>query len=331
VETKPVRARPAETSAAGWQSSSLPQVPALAGGGVFSEAAGPASATAGQSWSAAEGDDDLDDDDIAMPRQRGRMVVLVTALVTAALGVALGNGWRPPTWWRQSRVWHTLHLPYAITAPVTDPAQQPPPGTTPTGDQANPAATGESPSAALPAVIPATDAGSADTAPARDDALSPSGLPDAQTARREPPSTEGRSATAATRRSTRQGAATNGSDPTAAKQSDTPVKDSDATTAREGKTTLPDGEAAKDDATATRQSARQRRRARENNRDVVWSDKLQKLVPVEDEPGPPSAEDRVPRGTPLPTPVQPPAISPEPQPPASTVSPRASGSPPTAP
>jgi hypothetical protein len=300
---------------------------------VFSEAAAPASATVGQSWPAAEGDDDLDDDDIAVPRQRGRMVILVTALVTVALGVALGNGWRPPTWWRQSRVWHALHLPYAITAPVTDPAQETPPGTTPTGDQASPATTGESPSAALPVVVPATDAGSADTAPPRDDARSPSGLPDARTARTEPPSTEGRSATAATRRSTRQGAATNESDPTAAKQSDPAVKDSSATAAREAKTTVPDGDApaAKEGATATKPSARQRRRGRENNRDVVWSEKLQKLVPVEDEPGPPTAEDRVPRGTPLPTPVQPPAISPDPQPPASTVSPRAAGSPPKAP
>jgi serine/threonine protein kinase len=53
------------------------------------------------------------------PTHGGRSLLVLLAIVGASLAGAVAAGWRPPLSWRQSPLWHDLHLPAA--APVDAP------------------------------------------------------------------------------------------------------------------------------------------------------------------------------------------------------------------
>jgi serine/threonine protein kinase len=283
--TLPDPARSSEQAVPSWASGDLPHVPALAGSDadMFPHAA------------TAFDDVDLDDDgDIQIPRERGRlMVFFVTAAVTVAIGVGLGTGWRPPVSWRQSRPWHALHLPGAVPA-VTSPAiggtidgiATAPPGSPSdpaTAASSSPAVTaGESaPPVTPPSVAPAADAGTTAAAalPDRADAaLLPAAVP---LPLPRPVPTEGRPRTVR------------------------PPKDSESAASER--------EAPPSQREPQNETDRPRRRGREPNRDVVWSDRLQRLVPASDEV-PPSTQNAAASApaVPAPPPVTAPAPTPAP-------------------
>jgi serine/threonine-protein kinase len=56
------------------------------------------------------------------PRRRGSAVLWVLLLAIAALGGAMGLGWRPPLAWRQTPLWHELRLPWAAPPGGEEPA-----------------------------------------------------------------------------------------------------------------------------------------------------------------------------------------------------------------
>jgi serine/threonine-protein kinase len=278
ADTLPVRARPSVPERV--DTARMPHVPALAGGGVFSEAAAAPVPLRSAALMDDASDGDLDGgDDLDVPRQRGRAVILVTALVTIAVGVALISGWRPPAAWRRSDLWRALHLPGGLSpessagspAEPQPPAPSPAPVVVPGGE------------AAVLDALAAPGAGAADSGTA---AVAPAGGPEDKG-----PSAVGKEAVAPNRAATKEdqpvkeGAAAKPAQGSAAVK-EAAKETSDGAPARERPVANKREVAAPKDDQPPKENARPRRRGPEPNRDVVWSDKLQKVVPASDEPPP---------------------------------------------
>ena len=74
----------------------------------------------------AESSDDFDDDLEPPPHQRWKLAGFLFGFAVACGGAALLAGWQPLLAWRQSRVWHTLHLPRAAEPTFAQPAARGP-------------------------------------------------------------------------------------------------------------------------------------------------------------------------------------------------------------
>ncbi len=114
------------------------------------------------------------DDDLEVPRNKFWKVPVVGFLIGGAAVLALlGTGWRPPHAWRQSSLWHTLHLPGAesVTASLPGPAAVPAAPVAGAGAAApvaiTPPATAPGTAAAAPAAeaVPPTTAATVETTP----------------------------------------------------------------------------------------------------------------------------------------------------------------------